>query len=159
MHLDAWLYVAQFGTDEPVDVIEFGALDINGGVRDLFPFARWHGIDVVPGPGVDEVADAATWTGEPADLVICCEVFEHTAAWPAIVANAAWHCKEGGRVVFTAAGPSRAPHSAVDGGQVRPGEWYQNVPADELRMAMVAAGLGAVVVEERGGDVRGTGTR
>jgi hypothetical protein len=38
----------------------------------------------------------------------------------------------GGRLVVTAAAPPRAPHSAVDGGPLRPGEHYRNVDPDAL---------------------------
>ena len=64
-------------------VVELGARDLNGTVRDLFPSARGYtGVDLVAGPGVDVVADAADWRPrEPApDLVVCCEVLEHTPA-------------------------------------------------------------------------------
>lgn len=158
MHHEARQYVNRFGTAEPITVVEIGSLDINGTVRGCFPKAKWHGIDVVEGPAVDEVANGATWTpDEPVDLVVCCEVFEHTRDWRKIVANCANIVKPGGRVVFTAAGPTRLPHSAVDGGLLRDGEFYANIDPDDLAAAMSDAGFVDVQIDEHGPDVRATG--
>lgn len=158
MHDEALTYVNRFAVADPIKVVEFGARDINGSPRRLFPNATWWGIDIVDGPAVDEVADAAEWFGErPADMVICCEVFEHAPAWERIVDSMAANVAKGGRVVITAAGPDRLPHSAVDGGELRDGEHYANVDPDTLRMVMKAAGLTSIEVEVRQGDVYATG--
>lgn len=158
MHAEAAQYVNRFAHAEPITVVEIGSLNINGTVRSLFPAASWHGIDVVDGPDVDEVADGATFVpGQPVDLVVCCEVLEHTEAWRDIVTNTANMLKPGGRVILTAAGPDRLPHSAVDGGRLRDGEYYANISADELTEALESAGFVDVAVEIVGRDVRGTG--
>lgn len=159
MHSEALAYVNRFASDAAVTVTEFGSRNINGTPRGLFPNATWWGVDTVDGPGVDEVADAATWTGEPADLVICCEVFEHCATWELLVDSMVANAKVGGRVIVTAAGPDRLAHSAVDGGPLRPDEHYANIDPDTLRMVMKAAGLGSIEVEIRGGDVYATGVK
>jgi len=160
MHTAARLYVAQFATAEPLDVIELGSLNINGGVRDLFPSANYVGVDVVRGPGVDVVGDAATWKPtSKADIVICCEVFEHTRLWPKILTNIAAILKPGGRAILTMAGPGRAPHSAKDGGHLRRGEFYRNIEPDALESGCIDAGLLDVKVDQFGEDVRGTGVR
>lgn len=159
MHDAALAYVNRFASSDPIDVLEFGSRDINGSPRRLWPNATWFGVDVVDGPGVDEVADAATWSGDPADVVVCCEVFEHTDCWREIVANMAAHTRPGGRVIVTAAGPDRLPHSAVDGGPLRDGEFYANVHPAELLEALSSAGLTQVDVVVNGGDVYGTGVR
>ena len=50
-------------------VVEFGSLDINGGVRHLLDDqALYVGIDVQSGPGVTIIADAATWTPDTAPI-------------------------------------------------------------------------------------------
>lgn len=158
MHEAARTYVARFATDTPLDVIEIGSRNVNGGVRDLFPAASWTGVDIIDGPAVDVVADAATWMPDTrADLVVCCEVLEHTADWPRILANAAGMLRSGGRIVVTAAGPTRAPHSGIDGGPVRPDEHYANLDADELHSELVIAGFRNVQTETVGADVRATG--
>lgn len=159
MHAEALAYVNRFATPDEVRVIEFGARDINGSPRHLFPNAVWWGIDLVDGPAVDEVADAATWTGEPADIVVCCEVLEHADQWHGIVASMAANTAPGGRVVITAAGPERAPHSAVDGGPLRPDEHYENIEPATLLAALKAAGLSSIEVEVSGGDVYATAVK
>ena len=118
------------------NVIEVGSLNINGSVRELAPDADWYGIDIVAGPDVDEVADGATWTPVwTPDVVVCCEVFEHTPDWATIIGNMASWLPLEGQMILTCAGPGRAPHSAVDGGPLREGEWYENI--DPNRMSAV----------------------
>ena len=160
MHKEARDYVARFATDAAIDVVEIGSRNINGTVRDLFPNARWYGIDLYEGPMVDEVADAATWQpAEPVDLVVSCEVFEHAESWRQIIANTRTMLRPGGRIVVTAAGPRRATHSGVDGGsQLHPGEYYGNVEPLSLLETLKAAGFTQVEVDDQRTDVRGTGT-
>lgn len=135
MHREAYEFVAscvaRFGV--PERVVEIGSRDINGTVRPLFAGCRSYvGLDLVPGPGVDVVADARTWRPRrPVDCVVCCEVLEHTPHAREIVESAHAMLREGGLLILTAACEPRRPHSAVDGGPVRDGEYYRNVdPAD-----------------------------
>jgi SAM-dependent methyltransferase len=121
-------------------VLEVGSLDINGSVREWFTHASsYHGIDLAEGPGVDEVADAADWTPPRSyDVVACAEVLEHAPRWSDILAMCWSALRPGGTLLMTCATTGRAPHSAVDGLDVRPGEYYRNVPPGEVR-AVVAA--------------------
>jgi hypothetical protein len=147
MHPEAFAFVAKhIGT--PTTVLEYGALNINGTVRTCAPAARWHGIDVQPGPGVDEVADAATYLApEPVECVVCCEVLEHAAKVGAITQTAFANLKPGGTFLMTCATEGRAPHSAIDGGPLRPDEFYRNVPADDYRNSLELIGFVADVIE------------
>lgn len=115
-------------------VLEVGSLDINGSVRPLLTSAEhYHGLDLVPGPGVDEVADAARW--EPPrryDVVACAEVLEHAPAWRRIMAMMWSAVAPGGVMLMTCATDPRPPHSAVDGWDVRDGEHYANVVPQEV---------------------------
>lgn len=114
----------------PSRVLDIGSLDINGGLRPLFrDVDHYHGIDLVDGPGVDEVADAATWR-PPAtyDIVVSAEVLEHAPSWADILGTMWSAVGAGGLLLMTCATEGRAPHSAVDGLDVRPGEHYGNVP-------------------------------
>lgn len=161
MHPEARGYVAKHAGRYPF-AVELGARDVNGGVADLFDCDRYIGVDIAPGAGVDVVADAAEWWPDtPADLVVCCEVLEHTAAARRIVDNAAAMLAPGGRLIVTAATDPRPPHSAADGGPPRAGEWYHNVDPDDLGRWMTAAGLSEIEVEaHRGrGDVYATGVK
>ena len=139
-------------------VVEYGALNINGGVRDLFT-GDYLGIDPQEGPGVDVVADAATWKAKKkADCVVCCEVFEHTPDWPELVASAARALKPKGALILTMAGPGRAPHSAVDGGAIRDGEHYENVEPSDL-IDVLREQFTDIHVDQLGPDVRATARR
>ena len=159
MHDAAYAFISgQVATRGPfVSVLEVGSRDINGTVRGLFDRHNtvYEGVDIVDGPGVDYVCDATVSlpTG-PYDCAVCCEVFEHLAGWPLIVGNVHRALMDRGVFMVTAAGPGRAPHSAVDGGPVRGGEFYENVDPDVLRVVLDHFGFVDVVVDVLGPDVR-----
>lgn len=142
-------------------VVEFGSLDINGGVRDLLPAAATYiGVDVQDGPGVDIVADAATWApDDPPDLVLCLEVFEHCETWRDLIVNAYNILAPGGLFICTAAAPGRAPHSARRESSPDADEWYRNIADVDLHDALSAAGFETVTVDIAGVDVRGAATK
>ena len=84
--------------------IEIGSLNVNGSIRDLFPHYDYLGLDLVAGPGVDVVADGATFdTPKRFDVAISCEAFEHAANWLSLI-----HISEPTRPC----GTSRMPSSA-----------------------------------------------
>ena len=145
MHPEAMAWIATHaGTAEIVDVLDLGGRDINGSPRILFPNAATYTVlDIMPGPGVEIVANAAEWrTDQRYDVVVSAEVFEHTAEWREIVATAYEVLRPGGRFVATMAGPGRPVHSAVDGsGQLYDGEHYGNVEPADLKDALIAAGF------------------
>lgn len=130
MHAEAYAFVAEMVVKHGpfADVVEFGSRDVNGSARGLFPGAAYRGVDLVRGPGVDMVADAAGYRNDDGhDCVVCVEVFEHARSLPKIVAAAWVALCPGGLFIVTAAAPPREPHSGVDGGPLRPGEFYRNV--------------------------------
>jgi SAM-dependent methyltransferase len=164
VHPEALAWVEQHRTDDPVSVLDIGGRNINGTPRPLFPNATVYTVlDIAPGDGVDVVADAATWKPDRRyDVVVCCEVFEHTDAWPVILRTAYRALRRGGMLIATMAGPGRVPHSAVDGGpRLYDGEHYDNVEVAELADALTAAGFVRVVVDEQfdSNDVRATAYR
>lgn len=162
MHPEASAWVARFATDEALVGLEFGSRDINGSIQGHFPNTTWTGVDIAEGPGCDIVADASTYQHpELVDLVVCCEVFEHTALWPEIVANSFLQLKSGGMAIFTAAGRGRGPHSAVDGCALREGEHYENVDEYRFDQTLVLAGFTDIEVDwiANPGDVRAFGRR
>lgn len=148
-----------------IDVVEFGGLDVNGGLRHLYPRARWLSVDIEPGPGVDVVADAADWrpTDEQMpvagfDLVICAEVFEHTPRWGDIIVTARSVIRPDGAFICTAACDPRAPHGAYDPDGThgfRDGEYYRNVNASALLHNLRTVGFNWIdlTVDGRRGDV------
>lgn len=148
MHEEARSYVArtltglQFGS-----VVEVGGRNINGGVLDLINWTEsYTSLDLYPGPGVTIVADVREWSApEPVDLVVCCEVLEHSEDPEAVVKACLAQLAPDGMVVFTCAGPDRTPHSGLDGGPVRPDEHYANIDPEDL--ARWLEGLSDVAVE------------
>lgn len=136
-------------------VLEFGSLDINGSIRGLFTdVASYIGVDLQTGPGVDVVADAHTFaTDQRFDVVAACEVFEHTAVWREVIANAETLLKPGGLFVATMAGPGRAPHSAIDEQPIRDFEHYANIEPTELGSCLAEL-FDRHVVDQSGSDVR-----
>lgn len=175
MHAEARAFVGRWaeevfaGADpEGLFVIELGSRNTSGErVRDLFGGARYLGVDAVAGAGVDVVANAAEWSPpDEADLVVCCEMFEHTPRWREVVRNAYAMLRPGGRAVFTCAGPGRRVHGVNHDDPDQPG-YYGNVSASELRLAMAEAGFSEVGVQSvphlstnlGGSDTQATGIR
>lgn len=121
-------------------ILDVGGRNINGSVRDDFPDAgSYTALDLVDGPGVDVVADFATWDagGLQFDLVLYLEVAEHTPSWRNHLAKARSLLSPAGALIVTCAGPDRLPHSAVDGGPLRDGEFYANLQLRDLHAALL----------------------
>lgn len=155
MHAEAYAFVKQFSTDAKLNVIEIGSRNINGTVRGLFPNTRWIGLDLHDGPAVDVVCDMLDYTPvNQADIVICCEVLEHAIRWPDMVKRAAEWVKPGGAMIITCAGPGRAPHSHIDGCQLRPQEYYGNVTTQDLKTILEAVSMQVVICCQCGHDTQ-----
>lgn len=135
-------------------VVEFGARDVNGTVRDLIPHQTWVGIDLTAGPGVDRVMDCRDYYPlTPPDLIVCCEVLEHCAGAGEIVAHAGEILRPGGWFVMTCATDGRAPHGC-DGGPVGD-EFYKNVSSAEFLAWVLPWGrVRALEVDTSAGDLR-----
>lgn len=142
MHPGASEFVGRYSTSEAISVIEIGSRDINGTIRSHFPAAQWTGLDLYSGPCVDVVGDAIEYTpASVVDLVICCEVFEHSNKWSFLLHRANHWLKPGGRIIITCAGPGRDSHSASDGGDLHPDEHYANITQDEIAEELHYAGF------------------
>jgi len=130
MHPAALRFVCAAAAQLPPDVAvyDIGSRNINGSARQAFPFAKAYlGIDLVAGQDVDIVGDATLYTPPfVPDVVVCCEVLEHTYA-AGVLCERAWSLlAPRGTLIASLAGPTRAPHSALDGGPLLLGEFYRN---------------------------------
>jgi len=154
MHPAAKEFVRRYATERPVSVVEIGSRDINGSLRPLFPNAApYTGLDLFDGAGVDLVTDACDWfPPEKVDIVLCCEVLEHSEKWQDIVASAAMWLKPGGRLVLTFANPLRHPHSMIDGGDLRIGEYYRGLWPDSVCPLLYSAECCVTAAEIYGAD-------
>jgi hypothetical protein len=140
MHAEVMDYLSRFFDDKPTPqrVLEIGSRNLNGSPRSVLQLAaarKYVGIDLRPGPGVDVVADGATWKGDGRlfDVVVCCEVLEHAINAPEIIGNAFSLLRPGGHLVVTAASTNREQHSGVEADkQPTVGEYYQNISPASL---------------------------
>lgn len=149
MHAGPYSFVERYATDEPIRILEIGSRNINGTVRDHFPAADYVGVDLMPGPGVDVVGDASKQTFKKLfDLVLCCEVFEHTDRWPVLLSAAYMALRPGGRIIVTCAARGRRAHSGIDGGELRPDEHYSNLRAGDLAKEIEESGFLLDTIEE-----------
>lgn len=159
MHAECFQYVSQFATNDPIEIIEIGSLDINGSSRCLFPGATSYiGLDLQEGPGVDWIGDAATYQPDlPVDLVICTEVLEHAANWRELIRVGASWLKTDGRMLITCAGYGRRKHSHHrDRRPLADGEHYANLTPDEVADALRSSGLSLIDCEQCGNDIQAT---
>jgi hypothetical protein len=105
-------------------VLEVGSAYVNGSVRPqieaLLP-ARYVGIDLAPGPGVDVVCPVEHLPADvDADLVVSCEMLEHAENWKAAFRRMASAARE--TLVLTCRGPGFPKHNVPD--------WWRFTPAD-----------------------------
>lgn len=91
-----------------MDVLEVGSYNVNGSLRDyvttLDP-ARYLGLDVEQGPGVDEIGNVEEleerFGTEAFDVVICTEMLEHVPDWKFAITNLKRVVRKGGTLLIT----------------------------------------------------------
>jgi hypothetical protein len=134
MHQSVLAFGASSITPEMVTgktVLEVGSLNVNGSLRgyiEAMKPARYVGIDMLPGPGVDHVEDIADGSYEPlVDLVICTEMLEHAEDWRASVNNMKAALKPGGWLLLTTRSVGFPFHEY-------PGDHWRFSPADMRRI-------------------------
>lgn len=130
MHDSVREFIAQHTPYMNAPVLEVGSCNVNGEVRSLFPHPSlaW-GVDIVDGPGVDEVIAGDTLPlmrtpHDGSDLwggIVCCEVYEHLADPVAMTAEIVRVLRPGGMILITARGPGFAYHNPPDRTRFMPG--------------------------------------
>jgi hypothetical protein len=100
----------------PSRMLEVGSLDVNGTVRSVLGHAvsSYYGVDIRPGPGVDEVLDVAGLRerfGEQAfDLVATTEMLEHCFDWQGALFQILSVLRPGGLLLLTTRSPGFPLH-------------------------------------------------
>lgn len=138
VHTEAYQFVQSIAECLPQEdyrtVVDFGSKDVNGSVRPLFPKVHYHGIDMLAGKGVDEVANAAFWKPPASwlvNVIVSCEMMEHCMDAPRVCQNAYEILAPGGMFILTAANELRQAHS-VHGTLDWQQEYYCPVRSDML---------------------------
>jgi SAM-dependent methyltransferase len=123
-------------------VLEIGSLDINGSIRSVFSTTDYVGVDVAPGPGVDQVGQGQLLDHPSGtyDAVVSCECLEHNPFWVETVANIFRMTRPGGLVIISCATTGRAEHGTTrSSGSDSPlsigigWEYYKNISLQDFR--------------------------
>jgi hypothetical protein len=121
-------------------VLEVGSANVNGSVRPQIEAMKpqaYVGIDLAPGPGVDEPAPGGIEAWYPAlgkhpckfGLVVSCEMLEHAEHWTASFARMCELVAPGGALVLTCRGPGFQYHN--------PPDYWRFTPSDLWRAAVI----------------------
>ncbi len=96
-------------------VLEVGAQNVNGSMRDEFNDCIYTGIDAVEGDGVDKVCLGHEYTAmdDSFDVVFSCEMFEHDPHAFDTVRNMCRMLRPGGLFFMTCAGLGRGEHGTT----------------------------------------------
>lgn len=128
-----------------LNILEIGSYDVNGSVRKLFPGSTYCGVDLMPGAGVDIVADGhrVNHADQTYDVTISCECFEHNPAWLETFHNMYRMTKAGGFIVVTCATTGRVEHGtrrttpkASPGTQHQGWNYYRNISLAHFQKLM-----------------------
>lgn len=153
-------------------VVEWGSLNINGSVRELFPDAQEYvGVDVAEGPGVDWVGWAHDFPLETAgefDVSVSTEMLEHDPFWEKSLDCMVKALRPGGLLVGTCAGPGRGEHgtlrnapgdSPVIARMAEYEDYYRNISVEEMVAGLRRLGVTRMNVAARDTDLQFMGYR
>lgn len=137
MHESVLAFAAKVIQPEDVagkTVLEVGSANVNGSVRpqiEAMGPASYLGIDLAPGPGVDEAWEggveqfAALKPGPVFDLVVSCEMLEHAERWESAFRAMADLVAPGGKLVLTCRGPGFPFHNPPDHWRFSPSDLWR----------------------------------
>lgn len=110
-------------------VLEVGARNVNGGIRDIANVAV--GIDISPGRGVDCVLSAEKlpecFPAEEFDAVVCCETMEHVEHWREALAGMWYVLRNGGWLIVTVPTQRKPRHNY-------PSDYWRWTPEDVAKI-------------------------
>jgi SAM-dependent methyltransferase len=123
-------------------VLEIGSYDVNGSIRPMFATAaRYVGVDLTEGPGVDLVGlgHEIDHPDNSYDITISGECFEHDPHWRETFRNMTRMTRPGGLVAFSCAARGRVEHGTVrTGAFASPGtqavglDYYRNLGEEDF---------------------------
>lgn len=103
------------------DVLEVGSFDVDGSLREVVdPLGpkQYLGVDLRPGPGVDEICSAERlverFGPESFDVVLAADVLEHVADWKAAIGSMKRVLRPGGVALLTTVAPGFPYHGHPD---------------------------------------------
>jgi len=116
-------------------VLDFGSLDVNGSLKDLFTDCNYTGIDIVSGKNVDVISTAHEYQGQSADVVTSGEMLEHDEYWKQSLQNMYDKCNPGGLIAISCAGKDRPEHGTrrSDGNEWGTGDYYRNIEPKDIK--------------------------
>lgn len=129
-------YIKNLKTEYPKvfennEVIEFGALDVNGSPREIFDSRKYIGVDAQAGKGVDIRSLCHAYKGEEKyDVVVSTEMLEHDPYWDLSILKMLDLVKIGGSLILTVAGPARHEHGQSTYTPLD--HYYRNISVPEL---------------------------
>lgn len=136
--------IVKFSQDHDItgQVLDVGALDINGNIRRFFP--NYIGIDMQSGPNVDKVMNAhdikKEFKKETFDIVCCFDTLEHDDRFWITVENMKWVLKRGGWLLVGAPSIHHGRHN-------HPFDFYRFT--GEAFKQYIFSGMNNVFVEEQ----------
>jgi hypothetical protein len=120
-------------------VLEVGSLNLNGTVRIFFNDCDYHGIDLGPGPDVDEVIDGSIYS-KPSyySVTLSTESFEHNPDWKQTFDNMIESTCTTGLIIFTCASTNRPEHGTkattpTDSPYTCNNDYYKNLTEEDFK--------------------------
>jgi len=115
-------------------VLEVGSLDVNGsprGMIELLAPASYIGVDMRPGPKVDQICNASelvvTFGVESFEVVVSTEMLEHVEDWRGAISNMKRVLAPGGLLLLTTRSPGFPLHD-------HPGDYRRFTKQDALEI-------------------------
>jgi hypothetical protein len=146
MHWQAYQYITTVKSLLPeyfigTSVLEIGAHDVNGGIRELFDTDKYVGVDLSAGEGVDVVISGHEYSSEILfDVTISCECFEHNPFYQETLDNMIEHTSEDGLIIFSCATTGRPEHGTTrTDPRLSPGtsslgwDYYKNLTDEDFK--------------------------